>query len=41
MFGVFMNSVLPVASIFFIGLWIGRKNIFYLSDASLFFRFVG
>ena len=41
MFGVFFNSVLPVASIFFIGLWMGRKNIFRLSDASLFFRFVG
>ena len=41
MFGVFVNSVLPVASIFFIGLWMGRKNIFQLSDASLFFRFVG
>ena len=41
MFGVFVNSVLPVASIFFIGLWMGQKNIFQLSEASLFFRFVG
>ena len=41
MFGVFVNSVLPVASIFFIGLWMGRKNMFQLADASLFFRFVG
>ena len=41
MFGVFANSVLPVASIFFIGFWMGRRNIFQLSDASLFFRFVG
>jgi len=41
MFGVFVNSVLPVASIFFIGLWMGHKKMFQLSDASLFFRFVG
>lgn len=37
----FISSVVPVASIFFLGLWMGRKNIFNLLDASLFFKFVG
>ena len=41
MFGVFLNSVLPVASIFFIGLWMGRKEYLSTVRRLFIFRFVG
>ncbi|MGC6536605.1 MAG: AEC family transporter [Candidatus Puniceispirillaceae bacterium] len=40
-FETFLTSVLPVGALFFLGLWMGRRHVFQLQDATLFFKFVG